>query len=154
MQTLTSLLSAVQPADLVRPHRNQLFGIQHDGSYDSGLYSGPIRSGGNTMSRPRIDLAGQTVGGSQKKFLLFLLFLPIFPIVILVSIGLKLRKRSKRIRAQTEFALDCKERGIHNADQVAVEWIEAHPEEYKVGRQHQKLVGSFRGIITRIGSSP
>ncbi len=108
------------------------------------------------MSRPsnyiRYDLAG---GGSQsKKFFLFLLFLPIFPIVILVSIGFKLRKRSKRIRAQTEFALDCRERGIHKAEQVAVEWIEAHPEEYKVGRQHQKLVGSFRGIIARIGSSP
>ena len=92
--------------------------------------------------------------GSQSKFFLFLLFLPIFPIVILVSIGFKLRKRSKRIRAQTEFALDCRERGIHNAEQVAVEWIEAHPEEYKVGRQHQKLVRSFRGIVARIGSSP
>ncbi len=105
-------------------------------------------------SRPRVDLVGQSVGGSQSKFFLFLLFLPIFPIVILVSIGFKLRKRSKRIRAQTKFALDCREKGIHKAEQVAVEWIKAHPEEYKVGRQHQKLVGSFRGIIARIGSSP
>ena len=66
------------------------------------------------MSRPsnyiRYDLAGGS--GSQSKFFLFLLFLPILPIVILVSIGFKLRKRSKRIRAQTEFALDCRERGF------------------------------------------
>ena len=113
------------------------------------------------MSRPsnyyRYDLAGGS-GCAQYKFFLFagltLLFLPILPIVILIWIGFKLRKRSKRIRAQTEFALDCRERGIHNAEQVAVEWIEAHPEEYKVGRQHQKLVQSFRGIVARIGSSP
>ena len=98
------------------------------------------------------DLAGGA--GTGPKFFRFLLFLPIFPIVILVSIGFKLRKRSKRIRAQTEFALDCRERGIHNAEQVTVKWIEAHPEEYKVGRQHQKLVRSFRGIVARIGSSP
>ena len=113
--------------------------------------------GGNTMRAPsdniRYDLAGGS-GRSQSKFFLFRLFLPIFPIVILVSIGLKLRKRSKRIRAQTEFALDCREKGIHQAEQVAVEWIEAHPEEYKVGRQHQKLERSFRGIVARIGSSP
>ena len=112
--------------------------------------------GGDTMSRPsnyiRYDLAGGS--GSQSKFFLFLLFLPILPIVILVSIGFKLRKRSKRIRAQTEFALDCREKGIHKAEQVAVEWIKAHPEEYKVGRQHQKLERSFRGIVARIGSSP
>ncbi len=103
------------------------------------------------MSRPRVDLAG---GGGAKYAGLILLFLPILPIVILVSIGFKLRKRSKRIRAQTEFALDCREKGIHKAEQVAIEWIEAHPEEYKVGRQHQKLERSFRGIVARIGSSP
>ena len=101
------------------------------------------------MSRPsnyiRYDLAGGS--GSQSKFFLFLHFLPILPIVILVSIGFKLRKRSKRIRAQTEFALDCREKGIHKAEQVAVEWIKAHPEEYKVGRQHQRAIEDYFKVI-------
>jgi len=93
------------------------------------------------MSRPsnyiRYDLAGGS--GSQSKFFLFLLFLPILPIVILVSIGFKLRKRSKRIRAQTEFALDCREKGIHKAEQVAVEWI-------KPIQKNTKSVASTRSL--------
>ena len=81
---------------------------------------------------------------------MFLIFLPLMPIVFLIWAGFAIRKRQRRVRILTTFAKACRDDGIDGPEKIAVAWIEANGGVFKGSRTHRKLEHSFRKILARI----
>ena len=97
----------------------------------------PFGEGGRYLGKAAVETQKDMIGAFR--LLLRLLFFPIWLPAFLFS------KRRRRHR-QVEFAEDLIRDGITDHSQIALGWVETHPEEYLAFPRIQR---TFRKIVQR-----
>ncbi len=91
--------------------------------------------------------------GDQVAVIRFIVRIPLLP----VRIALWFRGRARRRREMAAFAQESLDRGTLDPGRIAVEWLEAHPDEYPFGEydpRRRRIEARFRRMIAGPGAGP